>query len=298
MLYLSQQIANALPLAALYALLAFGYAIAFAVTKRADLTYGALFAFSGQMYVLFVDVGWNRLWLVLPAALALGMAAALAYSALAAAVIGREVMARLAFSAPNTVIVAGLGCLIVLMETARLASDTRSLWLPPFLNRTVALWHVGGVPVTLTAIQLVNVAVMIGLIALGSLGLTRTRAGRVWRAVSDDARAAEFCGVDAKGVFLAAYLAAAMIAAVAGLMATSYYGTMDFGAGLIFSLKVVMIASIGGVSDPLRSALGAALLGLTETVWSSFAPIVWRDLFLFSLLVVIVVMTRREKVVP
>ena len=68
MLYLSQQIANALPLAALYALLAFGYAIAFAVTKRADLTYGALFAFSGQMYVLFVDVGWNRLWLVLPAA--------------------------------------------------------------------------------------------------------------------------------------------------------------------------------------------------------------------------------------
>jgi len=298
MLYLSQQIANALPLAALYALLAFGYAIAFAVTKRADLTYGALFAFSGQMYVLFVDVGWNRLWLVLPAALALGMAAALAYSALAAAVIGREVMARLACSTPNTVIVAGLGCLIVLMETARLASDTRSLWLPPFLNRTVALWHVGGVPVTLTAIQLVNVAVMIGLIALGSLGLTRTRAGRVWRAVSDDARAAEFCGVDAKGVFLAAYLAAAMIAAVAGLMATSYYGTMDFGAGLIFSLKVVMIASIGGVSDPLRSALGAALLGLTETVWSSFAPIVWRDLFLFSLLVVIVVMTRREKVVP
>ena len=298
MLYLSQQIANALPLAALYALLAFGYAIAFAVTKRADLTYGALFAFSGQMYVLFVDVGWNRLWLVLPAALGFGILAALAYSALAAAVIGRGIMARFAFSAPNTVIVAGLGCLIVLMETARLASDTRSLWLPPFLNQTVALWQVGGIPVTLTAIQLVNVAVMIGLIALGTLVLTRTRAGRVWRAVADDARAAEFCGVDASGVFLAAYLAAAMIAAVAGLMATSYYGTMDFGAGLIFSLKVVMIASIGGVSDPLRSALGAALLGLTETVWSSFAPIVWRDLFLFSLLVVIVVMTRREKVVP
>lgn len=72
MAYFLQQIANAVPVAALYAALAFGYAIAFAVTRRADLTYGALFAFAGQIFVLFADVGWNRLWLVLPAALGLG----------------------------------------------------------------------------------------------------------------------------------------------------------------------------------------------------------------------------------
>lgn len=43
--YLVQQFANAVPIAALYALLAFGYALSFALTKRADLTYGAMFAF-------------------------------------------------------------------------------------------------------------------------------------------------------------------------------------------------------------------------------------------------------------
>ncbi len=38
MAYLLQQLANAVPLAALYAALAFGYAVAFGVTKRADIT--------------------------------------------------------------------------------------------------------------------------------------------------------------------------------------------------------------------------------------------------------------------
>ena len=70
MAYFLQQIANAAPVAALYAALAFGYSIAFAVTRRADVAYGALFAFAAQMFVLFASVGWTRLWLVLPAALA------------------------------------------------------------------------------------------------------------------------------------------------------------------------------------------------------------------------------------
>lgn len=92
MAYFLQQIANAVPVAALYAALAFGYAIAFAVTRRADLTYGALFAFAGQIFVLFSDVGWNRLWLVLPAALGLGAAAAVTFGLGAGLVAGRYVM--------------------------------------------------------------------------------------------------------------------------------------------------------------------------------------------------------------
>lgn len=69
MAYLLQQLANAVPLAALYAALAFGYAVAFGVTKRADITYGAIFAFAGQILLLFTELAFNRFWLVLPAAL-------------------------------------------------------------------------------------------------------------------------------------------------------------------------------------------------------------------------------------
>jgi branched-chain amino acid transport system permease protein len=140
MAYFLQQLASALPIAALYALLAFGYSIAFSVTRRADLTYGALFGFAGQIFLLFSDFAWNRLWLVLPAALAVGAVSALVYTLGAGLLIGRSIMHRLAATSANTVVVVSLAIALVLMELSRIAAQTRSLWLPPFLNAPVTLY--------------------------------------------------------------------------------------------------------------------------------------------------------------
>ncbi|MBB3608971.1 branched-chain amino acid ABC transporter permease [Rhizobium sp. BK602] len=298
MAYLLQQVANAVPLAALYATLAFGYAIAFGVMKRADITYGALFAFAGQMLVLFTDVGYTRLYLILPAALAFGAVISGAYTLGTSFLIGRSVMLPLSRKSPNTIIVAALGMMIVLMETARLASNTRGIWLPPFLNGAIVFWDSGDFRVTLTEIQLINSALMVLVIFAGTYVLKCTGWGRIWRAVTDDALAAELCGTSASHVFLLAYLASALVATACGLLATSYYGTMDFGAGLMFGLKVLMIAAVGGYSDPLKSAGGAALLGLFETLWGAYGPFLWRDFVIFSLLVLLLVLSRRERVVP
>ncbi|MBO9123386.1 MULTISPECIES: branched-chain amino acid ABC transporter permease [unclassified Rhizobium] len=298
MAYLLQQLANAVPLAALYAALAFGYAVAFGVTKRPDITYGALFAFSGQILLLFTDFGYNKLWLVLPAALALGAAASLVYAMGAGVWIGRSVMLPLVRQSSNTVIVAALGVTIVLMETARLASDTRSLWLSPFLNGHVVFWQSDGFEVVLTEMQLINTALMCGFVAIGAVILKRTSWGRAWRAVTDDPKAAELCGVSAASVFLTAYAAAVLMATLCGILSTAYYGTMDFGAGLMFGLKVLMVAAVGGYSDPLKSAGGAAGLGLVETLWTAYGPFLWRDFVVFSLLVLLLVLSRRERVIP
>ncbi|SCW28894.1 Branched-chain amino acid ABC-type transport system, permease component [Rhizobium mongolense subsp. loessense] len=296
--YLLQQLANAVPLAALYAALAFGYALAFGVTKRADITYGAVFAFAGQMLLLFTDFAYNRLWLVLPASLAIGAVMSFTYSLGAGFWIGRSVMQPLVRRSPNTVIVAALGVTILLMETARLASDTRELWLSPFLNRTVIFWSDASFKVTLTYIQLINTGLMCALIVVGGLVLRCSAWGRVWRAVTDDPLAAELCGVSAIRVFLAAYVAAVFIATCCGILTTFYYGSMDFGAGLLFGLKVLMIAAAGGYSDPLKSAGGAAGIGFAETLWTAYGPFLWRDFVIFSLLVFLLVLSRRERAIP
>ncbi|MCO6177776.1 branched-chain amino acid ABC transporter permease [Ciceribacter sp. RN22] len=298
MAYLLQQLANAVPVAALYAALAFGYSLAFAMTRRADITFGALFAFAGQIYVFFAHAGWNQLYLVLPAALALGAAASLLYTFGAAVLIGRHVMLPLRRASPNTVIVASLGVLVVLEEMVRIAMESRGLWLSPFLNREVVFWADGGFKVTLTLIQLLNAAIMVSLVFVGHLLLTRTRLGRVWRGVADDPLAAEMCGTDARAVFVWSYVASAAIAAVCGVLATSYYGTMDFGAGLMFGLKVVLVAAAGGYSVPLRSALGAAAVALAETLWSGYGPILWRDLVIAGGLVTVLVISRQERAIP
>lgn len=298
MAYLLQQIALAVPLAALYALLAFGYSVAFGVTRRADIAFGGFFAFGGQVYVLFVDQGYNGLRLVLPAALALGAAASLSYALVIGTLAGRHIMGPLARVSPNAVIVAALGLLIVLMETARLASGTRDLWLPPLLNAPVTLGSIGGRAIQLTGMQLLNSLLFAVLVTLGHLVLTRTRYGRQWKAVTEDPLAAGLCGVDAPKVFVVSYAAATMIAAMTGVIATNYYGNMDFGSGIMFGLKVLLIAAVGGYGQPLRSAAGAASLGLAETLWGAYAPFVWKDLAVFSALILVLVLSRRERIIP
>ncbi|MCF3641519.1 branched-chain amino acid ABC transporter permease [Rhizobium sp. TRM95111] len=298
MAYFLQQLANAVPIAALYAALAFGYSIVFAVTRRADIGFGALFAFAAQMFILFFDAGWTRLWLVLPAALAFGAALALVYGVGTGLAIGRYVMRPLSFSSDNTVVVAAVGVVLVLMETARLAAETRDLWLPPFLNRPVVLWADPAFPVTLTTIQLVNTLAMALLVAGGHLFLARSGWGRRWRAVSDDRQAAELCGVDSAGVYLGAFALAASVASVSGILAASYYGNLDFGSGLTFGVKVLFIAAVGGYGAPLASALGGVLVGVAETLWGAYGAFLWRDFVIFSGLVLLLVIFRRDKAVP
>jgi len=293
--YFLQQLLNAAPLAALYAMLAFGYSLSFALTKRADFTPGALFAFAGQVFVYFTAYGYDRLWLIYPAALAVGVAASLAYTILAAMVAGDKVIRPLSFASPNSVITASLAMMIVLMELVRIAANTRDLWLSPFLNQRVTFWNFPGFPVVLTQIQIINALTMGAIVLAAAHILGRSRQGRNWRAVSDDPMAASLLGVDAGRVVVLAGLTTAAFSAVSGIMATAYYGSMDFGAGLMFGLKVVMIAAIGDQSSPARCAAGAALFGLAETMWGAYMPFLWRDLAMFSLLVILAVVMRQER---
>ncbi|MCM2395480.1 branched-chain amino acid ABC transporter permease [Rhizobium sp. S95] len=298
MAYLLQQLMNAVPISALYATLSFGYALAFGMMRRPDITYGALFAFAGQVFLLFAHIGWNRLFLILPATLALAAVASFLYTTIAGWSIVRHVLRPLHVASANAVIVASLALVILLSEIMRLSMNSRELWLSPFLNARVIFWRGDGSDVGLTVIQIGSTVLMAGLVAVGHLLLVRTRAGRAWRAVADDPRAARLCGVNADGVCVLSYVAAASIAAICGILATSYYGSMDFASGLLFGLKVVLIAAVGGYSVPLKSAAGAAVVGLSETLWSGYAPILWRDAAIISALVLLLVASRRERVIP
>lgn len=299
MIYWLQLLLNTLPLAALYAALAFGYSLAFGMLRRVDITYGALFAFAGQVFALGFDAGWNVWYLVLPAALALAAGLALIYTIGGGILIAHHVLRPLANASPNAIIVASLGILLFLMETARLASDTRDLWVPPLLNTRIVLASgADGFSAGLTWLQVANALALAMLVIAGTLVMHRTRLGRVWRAVSEDPAAARFCGIDTGAVFLWTFAVASAIAAFCGILATAYYGSMGFGAGLVFGVKVALIAAVGGQERPFASALGAAGVALAETVWSGYGPILWRDFIVTGALVLLLVVSRRERVIP
>ncbi len=288
--YFLQQVLNGLHMGALYALLAFGYALTNGVVRRTNLAYGAIFAFSGQTMILVAVFGWYVLWLTLPATVVLGIVSAFAYAALIGWILARSVFSRLAERTPNAVVTATLGASIALMELGRIAAETRDFWLPPMLSEPVVFLMKDGFRVTLTVIQLINCAVIVLTIVLASLTLARTRFGRSWRAVCDDPRAAAMCGVDVPAVFNGAIVAGGLAAALAGILAALYFGNISFGTGLVFGLKVLFVTAVGGYDSPPRAAIGAAIFGMAEALWSGYFPIEWRDAAVFSALTVLLVL--------
>jgi branched-chain amino acid transport system permease protein len=70
---------------------------------------------------------------------------------------------------------------------------------------------------------------------------------------------------------------------------------MDFGSGLMFGLKVVMIAAAGDPASPKKCALGAVAFGLIEAYWGAYVSFAWRDLAMFSILILLAVTLRREQ---
>lgn len=295
MLYFLQQVLNGAHSGALYALLAFGYTLTNCVIHRTNLAYGALFAFAGQTMILAAVFGWYVLWLTLPATIALGVLAGFAYAALVSDLLSRRVFGPLAESSPNTIVAATLGVSIVLMELARIAAETRDLWLPPMLATPVVFAAGSGFQATLTEIQLINCAVVVSVIAGLALLLARSAFGRNLRAVADDPAAALLCGVDVRQVFHRTILLGGLVAALAGVLAGLYFGNISFGTGLVFGLKVLFVTAIGGYASPPRAAAGAVIFGMAEALWSGYFPVAWRDAAMFAALVVLLILWPSDR---
>jgi branched-chain amino acid transport system permease protein len=290
MLYFFQQVLNGLHSGALYALLAFGYALTNGILHRTNLAYGAVFAFSGQTMILAAAYGYQVLWLTLPASVVFGIVLAFAYAALTSTMLSRDLFEPLADRSPNTIVAATLGVLLILSELARIAADAKDFWLPPMLSQPVVFAEQPGFQATLTAIQLVNCGIIIAAVALGGWTLARSRFGREWRAVSDDPHAAQLCGVDTRAVFRMAVLGGGLAAALAGVLAGLYYGNISFGTGLTYGLKILFITAVGGYLSPVRAAAGGVAFGLAESLWAGYFPIEWRDTWMFLFLVAMLVL--------
>lgn len=299
MLYFLQQALNGLHGGALYALLAFGYVLTNGVLRRTNLAYGAVFAFGGQTMILFAVFGWNVLWLSLPATVAFGVIVAFAYALLVGKFLSRSVLAPLAARSPNAIVTATLGIAIALMEIGRISAETRDFWLPPMLSDPVVFVADTRFRVTLTVVQLLNCAIVVLVIAAGAAVLARSRFGREWRAVSDDAAAAALSGVDTDRIFQRAVVGGALVATIAGVLMALHYGNVSFGTGLTYGLKVLFVTAVGGYHAPVRAAWGAALFGIAEAIWTGYFPVEWRDAAVFAVLVALLVLrpesdARRE----
>lgn len=282
--YFLQQLANALTPAAIYALLATGYALIYGITGRINLAYGdfttvgAMAALNGLLLGALGRV----------ALLAWGLPAALLLALLAGAALGRAlhalVLGPLWRRGSQALLIATIGLALVLSEGMRLATGSRQAWLPPFLDRQVVLLALADGSVGLSVGQLLLAPLALAA-ALAVLRLVQRSAfGRSYRACADDLEAAALVGVDVDATLRRTCMLGGALAGLAGLVVAARYGMVAFGMGTLWGFKALAAAIVGGIGSLPGAAAGGLLIGLMEGLWSGYLPGDYREAALFALL--------------
>ena len=151
---------------------------------------------------------------------------------------------------------------------------------------------VAGSGLFVASISVVSLAMtMLGLAACVVLirHLSASSFGRDWRAMADDARMAALIGIDAEAVFRHAVIIACALSALAGLIITVIFGGMGYAGGMAIGLKGLVAAVLGGIGSVRGAVLGGLAIAAIEALWSSLLPIEHRDLVIYTLLAVVLI---------
>jgi branched-chain amino acid transport system permease protein len=156
----------------------------------------------------------------------------------------------------------------------------QTLPIPELLKGNVA---VGALTLSIYRMALLAVSALAAL-ALW-LALERTLFGARLRAAVDDPKMARCVGIDVPRVFSLAWVAASMIACVAGIVVGSIGGISSVMG--VFGLSVLVVVIVGGLDSVLGALVAGLFVGVVEALAGAFLGGEYKLLATFSLLVLI-----------
>jgi branched-chain amino acid transport system permease protein len=152
-------------------------------------------------------------------------------------------------------------------------------------------YGVAGVDVLGTRVRSIMViALGIGIVLVGltHLLLTRTRFGVALRAASEDPEAATSMGINVNHVYAATFAIGAGLAAFGGVLIGVAF-SLTPTAGLTWLLRAFTVIVLGGMGSIVGTLAGGIGIALAEEYGAlAFGP-QYRDLIVFSLLVIVLV---------
>jgi len=119
--------------------------------------------------------------------------------------------------------------------------------------------------------------------------ITKTRLGRLQRACEQDKTMAALLGVDVNRTVAITFILGAVLAAVAGLIFTMYYGVIHFHIGFLIGIKAFTAAVLGGIGSIPGAMLGGVLIGLIEALWSGYFTVEYKDVAVFGILILVLI---------
>ena len=288
-----QQIVNGLSLGSVYALIAVGYSLVYSILLFSNFAHGGFLVVGGYIcYGIVKGLGMS-MWI--------GGAAAILGAGAVAIMTERFAYRPIRERTPLTLylLIASMGVSIVIENALVIYPGGRfralnldpiqfPLWmqesfsLPASLPLQSPITIAQGLTISIFDILtfLVAIAFLLGL----QLFLRRTKWGLAIRAAACDLRTAGLMGVNVGLLVGIVFLVAGGLAAVGGVfLAIRYTLFQQLGA---ITIKAFVAAVIGGLGSLPGAVVGSLILGLAEMLSAGFISSQMRDLVVYSLLVI------------
>jgi branched-chain amino acid transport system permease protein len=181
-------------------------------------------------------------------------------------------------------LITAIGISLFLQELFALRYGRNALGFPRVLEKR-QLFEVGGANIRTDKV-LVVVAAVILMVALERF-IARSRLGRGIRATAQDAETAALMGVDITRVVALTFLLGGLLAGAAGTLFGVFFEIARYNIGFLPGIKAFTAAVLGGIGNIRGALLGGLLLGLLENWGSAVLGAEWKDVFAFSVLVLV-----------
>ncbi|MDZ4189298.1 MAG: branched-chain amino acid ABC transporter permease [Hydrogenophaga sp.] len=264
---LLQQIINGLVLGSMYALVALGYTMVYGIIGLINFAHGDVLMI-GALTSWTIIAGMRESMVGVPGWMILLMATIIAMVVCAALNFTIEKLAyRPLRNSPRLApLITAIGMSILLQTIAMIIWKPNPKPYPSMLSSEPI--QIGGAVISLT--QIVILATTAIVLALLMWIVNRTNLGRAMRATAENPRVAALMGIKPDVVISATFIIGAMLAAIAGVMWASNYGTVQHAMGFMPGLKAFVAAVMGGIGNLGGAVLGGLLLGLIEALGAGY----------------------------
>ena len=254
MILLVEQLLNGLQYGVTLFLLAAGLTLIFGIMGVINLAHGALYMV-GAFAASWVAIQTGNFWG--------GLLAGLVASAVAGIVMELGIMRHL------DQVLATFALILIFNQSAVLIFGRQPLFttLPEVFSGSIEILPGLPYPTYRLFVIAVGLAVVVGLYLL----INKTRIGMLVRAGATNRQMVRALGVNIQGLYTAVFALGALLAGLAGVMASPIV-SVQVGMGDEIILATFVVVVIGGVGSVKGAFVAAIILGMFDTMLRAFLP--------------------------
>ncbi len=269
---------SGLSLGSVYAIIALGYTMVYGISKMLNFAHGDVIMVGGYVsFCLTMYVGLNG-WVAL--------AIAMAVCTCLGIIIERLAYRPLRGTGSLAVLITAIGVSYFLQNSALLIWGANPRVFTSLFNGVDTI-HAANGQLTITPESLftivANILIMLGL----TFFVSKTKAGKAMRAVSEDNGAAQLMGINVNQSISLTFAIGSGLAAVAGVLMCSAYPVLMPTTGSMPGIKAFTAAVFGGIGSIPGAMIGGLTLGIIEILSRAYISTELSDAIVFACLIIV-----------